>query len=249
MKKILTIILTTVLLLTLSACFSTRSKLFYLPIEEDKYTLNENLEEFKVILGKTVSYVSISFKDLNKVALIDDDFKVNTFGDYSYNEIKVFEIELYIGFDYEEPIKFDLEFLGRANPGRPNAYAFGTYINELHKETSEYRLVLDLNTHIGGHKDRVSYFILQFNNKLDRDYVFSVTLRNELESKRDEALRSLSVKFESLTREDYEQEEWTEIFRINRTAREAINVSLDIEEIETLITNALNDLENVPKKE
>ncbi len=246
MKKTISLMFVILLLLTVSSCFSTREQLFYLPIEEDSYYLNENLEDFKEIAGKTITFISLSFKDLNKTALIDDDFLINTFGDYSFKEIKVFEIELLLSFDGEAPKRYDLEFLGRANPGRPNAYAFKATIEELHKDTSEYRLVLDLNTHIGGVKNKIAYYLLQFNNKLDTNIGKTVVLRNALQSKRDESLKELSETFGSLKRENYTQENFEVIYQIERYARENINVSFDIEEIKNLIEEALKSFDEVP---
>lgn len=194
-----------VLLTSLTACFKTRTELFNLKIEEDTYILNENLEKLKVTNDKVVSYVSLSFKDLNKEVLQSDEFAVNTFGDYSYQDIKLFEIELFIGFDNEEPKRYDLEFLGVANPGRPNAYAFNVVIDELHNEISNYRLVLALKTHIGGRKDIIAYYDLSIADTKNIAQGLNVTLRNELESKRAEALKVLEETSQSYKREDYEQ--------------------------------------------
>lgn len=241
MKKIALSILMILLLTTLTACFRTRTELFNLKIEEDTYTLNENIEELLVINDKTVTYVSLSFKDLKEEGLEDDEFAVNTFGDYSYKDIKLFEIELFLGFDNEEPKKYDLEFLGRANPDRPNAYAFSTVIEELYNGTSNYRLVLELNTHIGGYQDRIAYYILQFTNTKISDYGLTVRLRNELESKRAEALKTLSEVRANYKREDYEQEQWTEIYNIERRTRESINVEMDKIVIDDLLEQALID--------
>ncbi len=246
MKKTISLILMILLLLTVNSCFSTRKQLFYLNIEEDSYFLNENLEDFKEIAGKTITFICLSFKDLNKTALIDDDFEINTFGDYSFAEIKVFEIELSLAFDGEDPVRHDLEFLGRANPGRPNAYAFKVIIEELHNDTSEYRLVLDLNTHIGGVKNKLAYYLLQFNNKLDSNIGKTVVLRNDLQSRRDESLKELRETFVNLKRDNYTHESWEEIYQIERYARENINVSYDIEEIKNLLKVALNSFNEVP---
>lgn len=53
-----------VLISVLTSCFSTMTELFYLPIEEDTYVLHET----------------------------SDKFIINTMGDYSFLEIKLFEI-------------------------------------------------------------------------------------------------------------------------------------------------------------
>jgi hypothetical protein len=249
MNKIGTFILVTVLLMMLSACFSTRTDLFNIPIEEDTYTLNDNLEEFVVVDGKVITYISLIFKDLNQTALEDDEFTVNTFGDFSFDDIKIFEIEFYLGIDDNEPKKYDLIFLGKANPGRSNAYAFSAVIDELHHNTSNYRLVLELNTHIGGYDDRIAYFRLQFKNASISDVGAIVTLRNELESKTAESLRLLRETFNSFKREDYEQEGWNDIYAIERSARESINKALDMDTINIVIEQAFIDFDNVPLKE
>lgn len=249
MKKIGTLILATFFLVTLSACFSTRTDLFYLPIEEDTYTLNENLEELVEIDGKVISYISLTFKDLYRTALEDDEFAVNTFGDFSFQEIKVFEIEFYLGIDESEPQKYDLTFIGRANPGRPNAYAFNAIIEGLQHETSKYRLVLDLNTNIGGFDDRIGYLRFQFTSTSVSEIGRTVTLRNELESKRAEAIKLLRETFGSFDQEDYEQEGWNEIYAIERSTRETLNKALDIDEIAGIIEQALIDFASIPLKE
>lgn len=246
MKKISFSILMTVLLISLTACFKTRTELFYLKIEEDTYTLNKNIEDLIVVNDKTVTYVSLSFKDLNEKVLESDEFAVNTFGDYSYKDIRLFEIELFIGFDNEEPKRYDLEFLGRANPGRPNAYAFSIVIDELHNEISNYRLVLALKTHIGGHKDIIAYYDLSIEDNKNIAQGLNVTLRNELESKRAEALKILNDTSENYKREDYDQEHWEDIYIIARRTRESLNIEMDIAVIDDLLEQALIDFNNVP---
>ena len=114
-------------LVILTGCFSSRTDLFNLNIEEDYYTLYEE-DIYIDRVGNVISYVSLSFKDLQSTVLENDDYPINTLGDFSFEAIKLFEIEFYLGLNEEEPIKHDLVFLGRANPGRGNAYRFSTTI-------------------------------------------------------------------------------------------------------------------------
>lgn len=158
----------------------------------------------------------------------------------------MFEIKHFLGFDNEEPKKYDLKFLGRANPGRPNAYKFSVAIDELYNETSNYLLVIALKTHIVGHKDIIAYYTLQFKDTKNSGHDLNVTLRNKLESKRAEALKILKETFKSYNREDYDQENWTEIYNVERRTRESINVEMELHTIDNLLEQALVDLKNVP---
>jgi len=224
-KKIIPIIYI-VLITILAGCFSTRTKLFYLPLEEDTYLLHETSE---VLVNQE-----------------DDDFSVNTLGDYSFIDIKLFEIEFYMGLNNEDPIKYDLLFIGRANPGRGNAYAFTTTMDVLHQEHTEFRIVLELNKNIGGLDDRIGHIRLQLNNKMVSGIGVIVTLRNDLEIQRNEALTLLTETFSEFKRDDYDQEAWDEIHHIYRHARETINKALDSETISIWIAQAIEDFSKVP---
>ncbi len=246
MKRIVTFISITLSVIILSACFASRTDLFTLPIEEDTYTLDENLEAFVDIEGKEITYVGLTFRDLHQTADEDSKYQVNTFGDFSFEEIKVFEIEFYLGIDDNEPQRYDLSFLGYANPGRSNAYAFRTVIDGFNQEESDYRLVIELRTHIGGYDDRIGHFMLQFNNVSNSEIGKTVYLRNNLEKCRDKKIKYLDEAFSTFKRENYTQESWNMIFTIQRSTRAAIDKALDIETINQLYDQALIDFSNVP---
>lgn len=245
MKKCMTIIFI-VLIFILTGCFSTRTKLFYLPLEEDTYLLHETSKVLVNQDGDVISYLSVSFTNLQQTVLEDDDFSVNTLGDFSFIDIKLFEIEFYMGLNNEDPIKYDLVFIGRANPGRGNAYAFTTTMDVLHQEHTEFRIVLELNKNIGGLDDRIGHIRLQLNNKMVSGIGVIVTLRNDLEIQRNEALTLLTETFFEFKRDDYDQEAWDEIHHIYRHARETINKALDSETISIWIAQAIEDFSKVP---
>lgn len=248
-KKSVILIILGLALIFLTSCFKTRTELFNLHIEEDTYYLNENLEETIKVEDNIITFISLTFKDLNKVVSDDHDYSINTFGDFSFQEIKLFEVELYLGLNYEEPLKYDLTFKGRANPGRSNAYKLDVTIDNLNSGYKDFILVLDLRINIGGMRDKIGSISLQLKNPALSGSGFNVTLRNELESRRKEALDLLNKTFLDFKRDDYEQEDWNEIFNININARESLNFALDVETIELLIDQALEEFSNVPQIE
>jgi hypothetical protein len=246
MKKVLNIMIMLVYLIILTGCFRTRTELFNLHIEEDTYTLHEDTEIFIDDEGNLISFISISFKNLDDIVSEDDDFDVNTFGDFSFEDIRLFEIELYLGLNDGDPIKYDLNFLGRANPGRGNAYRFSTTIDELKDEYKALLVVLELNTNIGGLDDRIGYIHLQFKNTKNLKVGATVTLRNNLETQREDALKLLTKIFSEFKRDNYDQEGWNQIHEIYRNTRASINKSLDSESITIFISQAIYDFSRVP---
>lgn len=246
MKKTLNFITTIILILLLSSCFMGRLDLFTLPLEEDIYLLNDNLEGFESYNEHLITYISISLKETNNTMDINNKLDLNLMGDYSFEEIKVFEIEFMLGLDNNEPIKYDLLFLGNANPGRPNAYSFETYIDEFDFKVNKIRVVLDLNIHIGGDRLKLAYYYIQFYNPNSNTSIM-VKLRNELQSTRDESLKQLINTFNSFNREDYNQANWKRIHNIYDYNRIAINRATTKEDILDFLNNALMDFDEVVK--
>lgn len=119
MKKIFLILLLIVTSFSLAGCFPTRTKLFSLPIKETTYVADIERVEYK---DKELTHFSISFIDTKEVNNDYKNYDINMFGDLSFKDIKVLEIILKIGFNNEEAERYDIEFLGQANPGRSNAY-------------------------------------------------------------------------------------------------------------------------------
>lgn len=151
-----------------------------------------------------------------------------------------------MGLNNETPIKYDLIFIGRANPGRSNAYAFSTSMEMLHQEYAEFRIVLELNTNIGGFDDQIGYLRLQITNTKVSGVGTIVTLRNALERHREASLRLLDDTLKAFKRENYTQENWDEIHDIYRTARAYLNKSIDSETITISIEQAIDDFLKVP---
>lgn len=230
----------------LMGCFQTRTQLFNLHIEEDTYQLDEDSE---IIFDEKniLSFLSITFKDLNETVTEDSDFEVNTFGDFSFQEIKLFEVELQLGFNDNEPVKYDLNFLGRANPGRGNAYRFSIAQNEVNHVYNDVNVVLEFNTNFGGLDDKIGYLTIQLISYGVNKLNITVRLRNELEKFRYDSLELLNDTFESFNRDDYNQVAWDQIDEINKQYRDAIMKSLDIEVIEKLILEALDAFNDIPK--
>lgn len=245
MKRTLSLISVLLLLIVLTSCFQSRTDLFNIHLEEDTYVLNEKLEDYVNINEKLVTFISLSFRDTNQTILIDDELAVNTMGDYSFKEIKLFEIEFYLGLDGGEPVKYDLIFLGKANPGRSNAYAFNVDINELHNKTSEYRIVVEIYSYP---KKNVVQFRFQLSNRAGKGGGLFI-LRNELENIRDEITKDLEEQFKSFERANYDQEGWTEIFDIYFKTSSKIIAAKDQETIIDLYEQALKNFKDVPLKE
>src|SRR5690606_17903779 len=111
---------------------------------------------------------------------------------------------------------------------------------------SDYRVVLELRTHMGGYDDRIGHFRFQISNTRSSEIGATLTLRNELEKCRDKKIQYLDEAFSSFKRENYTQESWNTIFTIQRSTREAIHKALDIETINQLFYQALIDFSNVP---
>src|SRR5690554_4061467 len=126
------------------------------------------------------------------------------------------QIAEYLGLNDGDPIKYDLNFLCRANPGRGNAYRFSTTIDELKDEYKALLVVLELNTNIGGLDDRIGYIHLQFKNTKNLKVGATVTLRNNLETQREDALKLLTKTFSEFKRDNYDQEGWNQIHEIYR---------------------------------
>lgn len=141
MKKICIIPVLIFMLLILTSCFSTRLDLFTISLVEDRFYYADNDPVF--YMDKEITYFTIELTSMNKTVLEKDEFEKNTMGDFSKDEIELYEIYLYIGFDGQAPIYYDLTFEGRANPGRSNAYKFT--IESFTSSNYPIYIVLDLN--------------------------------------------------------------------------------------------------------
>ena len=247
MKKLFLVIMTIIGMFFITACFKTRTELFTLSIQEDTYMLNENLEPFIKIEDNIITYASISFKNLDREVLMDNEYDINTFGDFSFKEIKLFEIIFYLGFNYNEASKYDLLFKGQANPGRSNAYRFESKIEEINQGNNNLIVVIEFNTNIGRANNTIGNINIQIKNPYVSGIGESILLRNEIENQRAESLKLVNEIFLEFKREDYEQDNWNKIFDIHIKTRNALNQAIDIESITLLTNQCLNDLSKVPK--
>lgn len=110
MKKISIIPVLIFMLLILTSCFSTRLDLFTISLVEDRFYYADNDPVF--YMDKEITYFTIELTSMNKTVLEKDEFEKNTMGDFSKDEIELYEIYLYIGFDGQAPIYYDLTFSG-----------------------------------------------------------------------------------------------------------------------------------------
>lgn len=145
MKKITYIIIIFILALFLEGCYKERVELFTIPIIPGTYQYSE--VESIDFLGTSITSFEIKFLDIDEKTDELSDYEANLFGDFSYQEIQLFSIEIKIGFDDEIQV-CDAIFMGIANPQRPNAYRLIVTIPELNDQTETFEVILDLDRDI-----------------------------------------------------------------------------------------------------
>ncbi|MBU1145156.1 MAG: hypothetical protein KJ971_04805 [Firmicutes bacterium] len=101
-------------------------------------------EEDIDFLGKTITSFSITFKDINDTTEKLDIYELNLFGDFSFTEIKLYNIEIEVAFDGVIH-ECDATFMGIANPQRSNAYRLIVTIPELNDLENDFQVVLDFD--------------------------------------------------------------------------------------------------------
>ena len=246
MKSLVSVFLTSLFVVFLTACFGTRTDLFYLSVEETTYSISSD-ETLPELFGYQIESIELEFTDLNQTVNDDYTYEKNEFGDFSYSDIKLYQIKLMMQLNGTSAFEVNLEFGGNANPGRKNAYKFTANIPQLYHETSEYRIVLELNSNTGGNFNKLGYILIQFINNKSSEYNHIYNLRNEIENQRNKSLNNLDNLFYNFKRIDYTQENWSLLFSIEKDARSAINQAETKEEILQLFSKAVSDLNAVPK--
>jgi len=124
MKKLVFITLIIVFSMTMIGCLN-RVDRFTIPLVEDSFSYNG--EDDIYLYGKLIRKLEISFADTDETTIETSSYEKNLFGDFSYEEIKVYSITFYIWFDDTEEY-CEVDFLGIANPGRNNAYRLNVII-------------------------------------------------------------------------------------------------------------------------
>jgi len=142
MRKAVIILLSLASLILLSGCFSDRNELFDIPIISGTYSYIE--EDEIVFLDKTITNFSISYTDSGATTNELDGYDKNIFGDYSFNDIKLYNILIEIEFDNKTQ-ECDAVFMGAANPQRPNAYGLIVTIPNLSEQQENFRMILDFD--------------------------------------------------------------------------------------------------------
>lgn len=148
MKKTLLLMFVVLFSFGLTGCLRTRTQLFWLPLIETTYVGDPERIDYK---DKELTHFSISFIDTGDVDNDYENYRVNQFGDFSFDNIKVFEIILKIGFNNEEEEQYDVTFLGAANPNRENAYRMVANGSE------KINIVLDMQTPQNKFHGKVDY--------------------------------------------------------------------------------------------
>lgn len=117
--------------------FNTR---FSIPLEEGIYNYFVDEENIEYFHGRDITYFSL------KIYLEDNvDDEMNVFFDYSTKKpYNTFQCVLSIGFD-DEIQQYDLDFIGRANPGEDNAYETVVFIDGLSDTYNEFHFVFRLD--------------------------------------------------------------------------------------------------------
>ena len=191
MKKTLLLMFVVLISFGLTGCFRTRTQLFWLPLIETTYVGNPERMDYK---DKELTHFSISFIDTGDVDNDYENYQVNQFGDFSFDNIKVFEIILKIGFNNEEEQRYDVTFLGAANPNRENAYRMSASGSET------INIVFDMQTPRNKFFGTIDYFDVSIKDSknqiqianidvydisLDDNDVKSITFSNIFENRND----------------------------------------------------------------
>ncbi len=128
------------LVLLLSGCFSTRTELFTIPLEESTYSMNT--DEAVYFLEHQITRFDLTFIKTEDTTTKRTDYDPNLFGDFSYDEILIYEVILMVGIDGTDQV-YDVLFKGAANPQRNNAYRFKVSVPEISIE--HLHIVLDFS--------------------------------------------------------------------------------------------------------
>ncbi|MDD5293688.1 MAG: hypothetical protein PHW40_05200 [Candidatus Izemoplasmatales bacterium] len=144
MKKLMTA-LSMLFLLVLSGCFQSRVQLFTINLVEGTFSMDPTTDIF--FLEHQITRFDLVFVKNDDVTHKVKDYETNLMGDFSFEEIIVFEIQLTIGLDGVDKV-YDAQFMGVANPQRSNAYRFLVAIPEISSDL--FHIVLDLD----GDKDK-----------------------------------------------------------------------------------------------
>jgi len=130
------------LLLLFIGCSKERVELFDVSIVPAAYAYSD--EEGVAFLGKTISSFSITFTNLNETTEELDNYELNLFGDFSFQEIKLYNIKIEIEFDGVSH-NCDAIFMGASNPQRSNAYRLIVTIPELNDQKNDFQVILDFD--------------------------------------------------------------------------------------------------------
>jgi hypothetical protein len=142
MRKAVIILLSLASLILLSGCYKDRNELFDIPIISGTYSYIG--EDEIVFLDKTITNFSISFTDSGATTNELDGYDKNIFGDYSFNDIKLYNILIEIEFDNNK-YDCDVDFLGVANPQRPNAYRLSVTIPGFSEQKENFIVIIDFD--------------------------------------------------------------------------------------------------------
>ena len=94
-------------------------------------------------LGKQITNLEVTFSETNETTEALENYEVNLFGDFSYQNIMLFNIIFVIEFD-DTIHDCDVVFKGVANPQRPNAYRTTVTIPGLSDQEDTFDVIFDL---------------------------------------------------------------------------------------------------------
>lgn len=107
------------LLFVLTGCFQTRQDLFTVPLITGRFSMDDS--EAVSILNHEITRFDIVFNQTGETTDQLDGYVANQFGDYAYQDVVLFDVVLTIGLDGVDET-YETQFIGAANPQRPNAY-------------------------------------------------------------------------------------------------------------------------------
>ena len=128
------------LIFSLLSCYKSRTQLFTVALVEDTFIMAEDDDIY--FSEYEITRFDISFVETSEVTNRLDDYDKNHMGDFSFDNIKIYEVYLTMGIDGLDK-NYDLVFMGPANPQRPNAYRFMVSMPEL--SSKAIYIILDLD--------------------------------------------------------------------------------------------------------
>ncbi|MBN2504865.1 MAG: hypothetical protein JXB20_05930, partial [Bacilli bacterium] len=113
MKRKISVVIIILISIVTIGCYKSRVELFTIPIVAGTYSYGDS--EGTYFLDKQITTMEVIFTATDETHPTEDEYEMNRFGDFSFEEIKVFAIRFIIGFD-ENQYDCELVFMGIANP-------------------------------------------------------------------------------------------------------------------------------------